>query len=375
MPRSLAAVCLVAVVTSFGCARGQFGPSLSTPVIAAPRPIDKLSVEERRAIMDRAQVWRPIDTARLNLLTGPSGPGSFPFDAAVTCAYEYPDEPLSGVTPKFNCEVGPDDVVKVKYGENNGEVYAEVAGSRLFWALGFMVDRMYPVRVTCLNCPPDPHKESSAEWRLGKSGSVATRVFDPAAIERKFPGEEVEVPGYEGWAWPELEQLAGSDGAPRAHLDALKLLAVFVQHVDNKPEQQAIVCEAGSIGRDRAGNATCGAPYLVVKDLGSTFGGAKRFAYDKMKLASWRSVPIWKDKSACRGDLTRSIIGNLEHPVIGEAGRRFLAERLQLLSDDQIRDLFRASRVDKRGDSLDEWVAAFKDKREQIVSHRCPAGS
>jgi hypothetical protein len=374
MPRSPVVVCVVvAVVTSAACAKGQFGPSVSTPVVAAPRPIDKLSVEERRAIMERAQVWTPIQTSRLNLLTGPGGDGAFPFDAEVNCTYDYPDKPLSGVTPKFNCDLGKGDVVKVKYGESNGEVYAEVAASRLFWALGFIADRMYPVRVNCANCPPEPHKESGPEWRLGKSGSTATRVFDPAAIERDFPGEKVEVPGFEGWAWPELERLDGRNGAPRAHLDALKLLAVFVQHVDNKPEQQAIICAEDSIGRDRAGNATCGNPFLMVKDLGSTFGGGKAFNYDKMKLGSWKSVPIWKDKDACQGNLIRSIIGNLEHPMISEEGRRFLAERLQLLSDAQIRDLFRASRVDKRGDNLDEWVAAFKNKRDQIVNHRCRA--
>ena len=60
----------------------------------------------------------------------------------------FPEKPLTGNTPKFPCEVRPDDVVKVKYGEKNGEVYAEIAASRLFWALGFKVDRMYPARVT-----------------------------------------------------------------------------------------------------------------------------------------------------------------------------------------------------------------------------------
>ena len=70
------------------------------------------------------------------------------FDAMVACAFSYPDKPLTGVTPKFECDVVPGDVVKVKYGENNGEVFAEVVASRLFWALGFHRDRMYPVRVT-----------------------------------------------------------------------------------------------------------------------------------------------------------------------------------------------------------------------------------
>jgi len=370
----------VVLTTVLGCAKGAHGPSIETPVTAAPRPLDKLTVAERRAILERAQVWRPIDTANLNLLTGPAAADAIPFDANVTCDYKYPDKPVSGVTPKFDCELKPGDVVKVKYGENNGEVFAEVAASRLFWALGFNADRMYPVKVTCRNCPPDPFKESGAEWRLGKSAKVATRVYDPAAIERKFDGEAIEVPGYEGWGWAELETLRGDGvGATPAHVDALKLLAVFVQHVDSKPEQQALVCLEGGERKDRSGNAQCTTPVLMVKDLGSTFGAASRIRYDKMKLESWRSVEIWKDKKTCQGDLTKSLIGTLEHPMIGEAGRKFLADRLSLLSDKQLLDLFTAARVERRDDKIDgrqatapDWVRVFKEKRDQVVKHRCP---
>lgn len=379
------ALLLISIGSSSGCAKGRFGPSASTPVNPAPRQIDELTVDERRAILSRAEVWQLIDTASLNLLTGPQGDGAFAFDVPVTCAYAYPEKPLSGVTPKFECALTPDDVVKVKYGEDNGEVFAEVASSRLFWALGFPADRMYPVKVTCRHCPSDPFKESKAEWHLGKSGVVSDRQYDLATIEREFPGEEVEVPDYEGWAWPELDLVdEESGGAPRAHVDALKLLAVFIQHVDTKPGQQAIVCADQNMRRDRSGNATCRAPLLMIKDLGSSFGAAKKFAFPKMKLDSWREVPIWRDPATCQADLTRSLVGNLEHPVISEAGRRFLAERLMLLSDSQIRDLFTAARVERRGDTtrdatgesrpvtVNDWVNAFKVKRSQIVTHSCP---
>jgi hypothetical protein len=386
MRRRCAVVFLITVTSFAACAKDRFGPSASTPVNPAPREIDELTVNERRALLGRAHVWQPIDTASLNLLAGPAGPDAFAFEAPVTCLYHYPDEALDGVTPKFECEFKPGDVEKVKYGEDNGEVYAEVAATRLFWALGFPADRMYPAKVLCKNCPPDPFKESKAEWHLGKSASVGDRRFDPATIERNYPGKKIEVPDYEGWAWPELEMVdQESGGAPRAHVDALKLLAVFVQHVDNKPGQQAIVCAEDDIGRDREGNSTCERPMLVVKDLGSTFGGAKKFNYDKMKLDSWAEVPIWRNPATCEGDLTRSLIGNLEHPHISEAGRRFLANRLMMLSDSQIRDLFTAARVDRRGDTTKDqngdsrpvtaadWVRAFKARREQIVSHTCPS--
>jgi hypothetical protein len=357
-----------------------YGPSIETPAKPAPREIDELTVEERRAILDRAQVFRPIETASLDLLSGPQGKRAFPFNANVSCEFSWPEEPLSGVTPKFECAVVPQDVVKVKYGEKNGEVYAEVAASRLLWALGFIADGMYPVKVTCRNCPADPYRASADEWSLGRPGNVATRVFDPATIERKFGDEEVEVPKYEGWSWRELDAIADNNvGAPRAHVDALKLLAAFIQHVDSKPENQALVCADADIRKDRQGNETCRRPFLMIQDLGSSFAAASKLTFPKMDLGSWRSVDVWRDDTGCQANLTSSIVGTLSHPQISEAGRQFLAGRLKLLSDRQLRDLFTASRVERRNEQLDgrrvtvdDWVEVFKAKRDQIVNRRCP---
>jgi hypothetical protein len=369
----------LSLVTLLGCTARAYGPSIETPVPQAPRQIDELSVVERLSLLDRAQVYRPINTASLDLVAGPGGARSFAFDGDVTCTFAFPDKPLSGVTPKFECALAPGDIVKVKYGEQNGEVFAEVAASRLFWALGFVGDDMYPVRVTCENCPPDPHKVSTIEHALGKPANGARRRYDPATIERKFEGPEIEVPDYKGWSWREIESVADNEvGATRAHVDALKLLAAFIQHVDSKPDNQALVCAENAVGKDREGNATCTRPYLMVKDFGSSFAAASKLSFPKMKLESWRGVKVWKDAKACQAQLTSSIVGTLEHPRISEAGRRFLAERLSLLTDKQLLDLFTAARVERRKESVagrpvtaEDWVRVFKEKRSQIVDHRC----
>ena len=371
---------VLALLPLMGCgSSGAYGPSIETPIDPSPREIDRLSVPERQVLLDRAEVFRPIDTARLDLMAGPSGVKGFPFDSSVECRFAFPEEPLSGVTPKFECELAPKDVVKVKFGENNGEVFAEVAATRLFWALGFAADMMYPVRVTCVGCPIDPHRVSTVEWHLGKPGNVSTRVYDPAAVERKFDGEEIKVPKFKGWSWRELDAVAdNSIGASRAHVDALKLLAAFIQHVDSKAENQALMCGDDQIRHDAQGNATCQRPYAIVKDLGSSFGRAAKMSFPKMKLESWRDVGVWKDGQACQAHLTASLVGTLEHPRISESGRKFLADRLSLLSDKQLEDLFTAARVERRKDSLDgrqvtvaDWVRVFKAKRDQIVNHRC----
>ena len=368
-----AAIVSVAVFAG-ACATGRSGPAPSTRVPEGTHTLKNLSVSERDATLQRARVWQPIDTHSLDLAAGPALPSAQRIGKELACRFVFPEKPVSGNTPKFLCEVRPGDVVKVKYGEKNGEVFAEIAASRLFWALGFKVDRMYPARVSCQDCPADPFAASKADWGLGKPGDVGPHVFDPAAVERPAPGSPIEVPGFEGWAWPELDKVnPRAGGAARAHVDALKLLAVFVQHSDSKPEQQDLVCAPGRVTRDRAGNERCRSPWLVVKDLGTTFGKATARNTSKMDLDDWSGARIWREGTSCVGDLPRSLTGSLENPQISEAGRAFLASRLLQLSDRQIRDLFRAAMVERRGGTVDDWVRVFKRKRDEIVKARCGA--
>ncbi|MDP2322042.1 MAG: hypothetical protein Q8O42_22220 [Acidobacteriota bacterium] len=395
MIRTAIAVSMVGLALS-GCASGRHGPPPETKAPEGPRTLKQLTVEERRHVMERARVWQSVNTSTLNLITGPALPASERVAAQTTCTYVHPEEPLSGNTPKFQCAIAKGDEVKVKYGQANGEVYAEVAASRLFWALGFKADTMLPARVTCINCPVDPFAAGTTDWRSKPPTDLATRVFDPAVIERDLRGKKVAVPGYEGWAWPELDQVRPSSGATRAHLDALKLLAVFIQHSDSKPDQQAIVCERGHSRTDAEGNETCRASWLVIKDLGATFGKATRLNSSKMILADWDSAGVWKvvpggqqfsdaGPAVCIGNLPRSLTGSLEDPRISEAGRRFLSRRLAMLSDRQIRDLFTVSQIEKRGEEIAgadgrrrkvtvaDWVRVFKRKRSEIAAAQCQA--
>jgi hypothetical protein len=141
--------------------------------------------------------------------------------------------------------LGPGDVVKVKYGDTNGEVFAAVAASRLFWALGFGADAVYRVRVTCRNCPADPWKASVPP--------LPAVVFENATIERKLPGEEIAHEDGEGWGWDELDLVDPSEGgAPLEQREALTLLAVFVQHTDNKKVNQRLICLPEGQGKEGA---------------------------------------------------------------------------------------------------------------------------
>ncbi len=310
----------------------------------------------------RAQVWMPIDTASLDIRKGPDGAAAFAPNETVRCAFD--DKKGGGSTPKFWCDLPAEhDPVKVKYGKNNAEVYGEVAATRLLWALGFGSDREYPVKVLCRGCTSDP-------FRQGDPFEGRQVLFDPAAIEREFAGREIESRPDSGWSWLELDNVDPTQGgAPLAHRHALKLLAVFIQHTDSKPQQQRLVC----LDAEPSPTGRCEKPLMMINDVGVTFGRANLFNNGGVDLPAWASMPIWKNGDACVGNLPKSWTGTLDDPLISEEGRRFLAARLMLLSDSQIRDLFDVARVTLKqpGTTLDDWVRVFKDKRNQVLTRTC----
>jgi hypothetical protein len=316
----------------------------------------------------RAQVWQATDIPSMNIKVGPTGPGAFPFRAEIDCTYL--DKKLNGKSPKFACMRAGDDELKVKFGGTNGEVFGEVAATRLLWALGFGADHMYPVKVICRECPDE------FGGILRDNGD---RVFDPATIERKMPGGLLS----DAWSWKELDEIdEEAGGAPLAHRDALKLMAVFLQHSDTKPDQQRLIC----LGVDEvAPGGDCSRPFVLIQDVGVTFGRASLFngnTPSSVNFEGWSTTPVWTSSTgSCIGNLSKSFTGTLGEPAISEAGRQFLAGLLQQLTEAQIRDLFEVSRATLRlrepGNAksgfptVDEWVAVFNQKRADIVNRRC----
>lgn len=324
---------------------------------------DRARGEQPGSIIARSQVLLPGDIASRNTRTGPDEPGALPSGATVAC--DYIDKKLGGLSPKFACRTAGGEELKVKYGGTNGEVYAEVAASRLLWALGFGADRMYSVRVVCRGCPDI-------------AGSVRTargeQILDPVAIEREMPGVEL----LDRWSWKDLDLVdPARGGASTAERDAFRLLAVFLQHADSKPEQQRVICLD-----DSPAPARCEQPLLMMHDVGITFGRSYRMQRRaSMDLEEWSTLPVWREGPGCVGHLGSSLGATLVDPTIGEAGRALLAERMLQLTDEQVRGIFEAARIHLRPrDPHDgrsgfptaaEWAEAFTQKRAQIVDRRC----
>jgi hypothetical protein len=350
---------------------------MASSCASMPKPdSDAIPASAYKALIERAEVWSPTRISEMNLRTGPSAKDGFEPLETVRCKYK--EEKMGGKTPKFTCELKDGDDLKVKYGRANGEVFAEVAASRLLWALGFGADRMYPVKVECEGCPAELAKADMGATALGNG---VTR-FDYAAVERKMDGVEVESEQGPGWSWQELDTIKPAAPHGRAHRDALKLLAVMLQHTDSKREQQRMVClDKGVDDDDEEELAECAKPFMMISDLGKTFGKANAFNADNpgsANLKAWRESPVWTGKTGCKGNLFPSVTGTLDDPMISEEGRKFLAELLTQLTTAQLRDVFDVARFNERNAGTDAqadvqaWVNTFQDKVAEIGGRTCP---
>jgi hypothetical protein len=372
-----------------------------------------LTAEARREMLQNAIVWQSTDIEKMNIIEGPKAKHTFKFDEQVSC--QYVTKEMKGGTPKFKCAFGDvqkkygtdginvsfdeDNLLKVKYGKGNSEVFSEVLASRLFWALGFGADVMFPVQVNCKDCYLLNNKYDRFDGL--RDSSYRDRDYI-AAIEVKLKGDEILAKDdKEGWDWSEVlealntkEQNQLEVGAPREHIEAFKLLLAFIRAGDNKGDNNRFICL--DKGKREKGDLSCKKPLLLMQDLGSTFGngginlgspltlagkiwGLLTEETTKLHFEEWQKHGVWKDKAQCIPYLVGNTTGGLgnknsEQLRIREKGRAMLASLLARLSDKQIEDLFVVSRVEIRRENtkVADWVELFKQKRSEIINHQCP---
>jgi hypothetical protein len=357
MKRTLFSVALVGVGVA---ALGGFENGDGVP----PPPAKEWAA--RNDALARARVFRnqSFNIASFDFAADPNRGVADPI--LTTCKYK-PDE-VTGTTPKFDCEVASGEKLKVKYGWTR-EIPSETAATRLLDALGFGADRVSRVAtVRCYGCPIQPfhtralivmlHLDRYVDKRIDYS---SYRDFKEVSVERNFDGEPIEAGDERGWAFHELDKIdPRRGGATRDEVDALRLMAIFLHHWDNKSSNQRLTCPQSK-------TPDCKHPLAMIQDAGSEFGPKKP------DLDNWRSKPVW------HGDAAKCLVsmkgmpyngGTFEDVVISEGGRRLLADRLRQLSAKQIEVLF----TEAGFEDVPGWTAAFQDRVRQIADRpACPA--
>jgi hypothetical protein len=374
MRSELVMLLMLAAVVTGACGRVDPTAAAHEPAQSTAAVPPDAQARLRDAALRGARVWHEpsVPIGSVDFAQNPQMPGGFQTTDEVSCRFSI--QKLNGRSPKFHCDLGNGDIVKVKYGRSNGELPAEVAATRLVAALGFGADRMFVVqKVRCAGCPALPfpalkcleHTGMQTACFVGGLDYGSVTEFDSAVIERPLDGEKIEAPGVEGWAWYELDRIdPASGGASRTEVDALRLLAVVLAHWDNKSENQRLLCLPGG---ERSGGV-CATPLAMIQDLGSTFGPMR------VDLHNWRGTPVWTNRPTCEVSMAALPYrgATFRTQRISEGGRQMLVGLLEQISDAQLVTLFTASRmtaydqVSAEGASATEWARAFHDKVRQM---------
>ena len=196
----------------------------------------------RNDALTRARVFRdePFDAASIDFAVDPNR-GVVDPDAH---ELQVQADEVSGTTPKFDCELPSGEKIKVKYGWTQ-EIPSEVAATRLLHALGFGADQRVTRRdgaVLWVPVPAIPHA------RAARDAQRSTAYVDKqhrlllvsrlqgrqrrAQSRRRADRSRATSAGGHSTSSNKIDPSRG--GATRAEVDALRLMAVFLHHWDNK---------------------------------------------------------------------------------------------------------------------------------------------
>lgn len=271
------------------------------------------------------RIWQdPGDIATLDLTYGAGGKVHAP-DAAGP--FTFVKEELLQTSPKFEVVDAEGVQWKVKLGP---ESQSETAATRFLWAAGYFTDEDYYMADLTVKGLPT--------LRRGQQLVSSGGVVHGARLERKVAG----VTKLENWDWFDNPFVG------QRELNGLRVMMSLVNNWDLKDVNNSIY------GVD-------GERHYVVSDAGATFGNTGN------ALTRSKGVPREYETSAFIAKATPGFVDFVLHSRpffmsavqpsnyrertrmedvtrhIPRADAKWLGERLSKLSDDQVRDAFRAA--------------------------------
>ncbi|HKO61864.1 MAG TPA: hypothetical protein VJV03_11950 [Pyrinomonadaceae bacterium] len=280
-------------------------------------------------------LWRdPGDVTKRDLRYGPGSA-----ELAPVGPFTFGGEESTGASPKFKVTDARGDTWVVKLGV---EAQAETVATRIIWSVGYFADEAYYLdRVEIKNLPKLSRGQEFVE---GKS------IIRGARFEPKRKGIERGI----NWDWEE------NPFVQTRELDGLKVLMVLLGNYDTRLANNKILT---------ATNGTTVEARYVATDVGATLGkvgglGGKR---SKNSLADFQSSKFitgvengfvkfdYSTKPKGMGAFAslfkpsyRSSQAKKERAMktITVANARWMGSVLAQLSDDQLRDAFRAASYD-----------------------------
>ncbi len=308
-------------------------------------------------------LWRnPGDVSRRNLTYGPGSA-----ELAPVAPFTFVKEEQTGESPKFNVTDARGQTWVVKVGP---EAQAETVASRLVWSVGYFADEAYYLdRAEIKNLP----KLSRGQEFIEKGSVVRGARFEP---KRK------EIARGENWDWET------NPFVKTRELDGLKVLMVLLANYDTSLRNNRVLSTTNSRGEVEA--------RYVATDVGATLGkvgglGGKRskntledfraskfilgvqnglvkFDYDTTPKKMGAFASLFKPSYRSSQERKERVMQN-----ISVENARWIGSLLGDLSDEQLRDAFRAANYDKQ--TMDGFVAAIRDRINQLNNLSAPVAA
>jgi len=298
-------------------------------------------------------LWRnPGNVSSRNLFYGPGSP-----ELAPVAPFTFIKEKKSGESPKFVVRDARGDEWTVKLGP---EAQAETVSTRLVWAVGYFAEEAYYFDEVPINGLP----------ALSRGRDYVTGEIVHGA---RFEPERATMISGSRWDWrknpfDETRELSG-----------LKVLMILLNNFDARSGNNRIIYVNGARGRE--------ARYYVT-DLGATLGRAGGLGGTRTKndLADFLSTKFVRGVDERDGvvefdyDTRPKGLGNLSvlQPFyyrsqvkkekamrgIPVAHARWIGSLLNQLSDQQLRDAFRAAGYSET--VQESYVAALRERINQL---------
>jgi hypothetical protein len=293
-------------------------------------------------------LWRqPQDISAENLFYGRGGMEHEPHGP-----FTFEKEDLEGTNPKY--DVRDQDGVKWKI-KLGAEARPETVATRFVWAMGYYTDEDYFLPVVQVSgMPAHVHR---GEDLIGPDGMMRN-----VRLKREELGKKVA-----NWSWKDNPFVATRE------MDGLRVMMAVINNWDLKDENNAI--------RDfKKGDENGDTREYEVSDLGASFGTTgRKFSHTKSK-GNLHQYAISNFITKERPDSVdfnvpsrpplmlafdpHEYVDRLDMRWIGDAiprlNARWLGDLLGQLSQDQIRDAFRAGGYD--GEELNEFVVEFQKR-------------
>ena len=325
--------------------------SLSLVVSQSAVPQSK---KDRKESAGRPIILRdPGSISTRDLRYGPGSPAMAP-----VAPFTFVKEDKSGESPKFvvNDARGVEWTVKL-----GPEAQAETVSTRLVWSVGYFAEEAYYVDEVQINRLP----------RLSRGQDyVVGDVVRGARFEPKRKG----MKRGKSWSWQ------NNPFEDTRELNGLKVLMILLNNFDAHPGNNRIISVAGPRGREAL---------YVVTDLGATLGRAGGLGGTRTKndLADFLSTKFVRGVDARDGvvefdyDTRPRGFGHLSvfHPLyyrgqvnkvkamrgIPVAHARWIGSLLAQLSDEQLRDAFRAANYSEG--TRESYVRALRERINQLT--------